>query len=494
MAKSQKQVRQEHAGGNGSGTQSRAKGAEAGTKQDAEQLLRADHRKVEELFRKFEGSGDESSAREEKKQLTAEICKELVIHSRLEEEIFYPACRQKGVEDDLLDEAQVEHDSLKLLIGDLLDREPGSSYYDAKVKVLSEYVKHHVTEEEKAASGIFAKARAGGVDMDALGERLQQRKEQLMQEMLDGVPEAPRPRSFSVRMGGFNRNMQEQETGMARPYERDRDEDRYRQEDDRGMFGSRYGRERDEESGGRYGRRGGYPEGSRSGTGGGWSGYQQGRNRNSQQSYWDERDPAGGYYGGSTPGSSRQGGSGSSGGGFSSGRYSGGSGYSGGGGYWGGGSESGPGYRGERSGYGGAGSSESGYGSGSMENDDYFSGSRGYTGNAYSGGRDENDWSTRGIGGTREGYGRSGSGSFERERNDYARNVGNQDRGRIGGRNRSEDDESYTRGGGQARFGNRSGNYTSNDEYPDNRERSSRSENEGRGGRSGSQGGWRNRD
>ena len=449
MAKSQKQVRQEHAGGNGSGTQSRAKGAEAGTKQDAEQLLRADHRKVEELFRKFEGSGDESSAREEKKQLTAEICKELVIHSRLEEEIFYPACRQKGVEDDLLDEAQVEHDSLKLLIGDLLDREPGSSYYDAKVKVLSEYVKHHVTEEEKAASGIFAKARAGGVDMDALGERLQQRKEQLMQEMQDGVPEAPRPRSFSVRMGGFNRNMQEQETGMARPYERDRDEDRYRQEDDRGMFGSRYGRERDEESGGRYGRRGGYPEGSRSGTGGGWSGYQQGRNRNSQQSYWDERDPAGGYYGGSTPGSWRQGGSGSS---------------------------------------------ESGYGGGSMENDDYFSGSRGYTGNAYSGGRDENDWSTRGIGGTREGYGRSGSGSFERERNDYARNVGNQDRGRIGGRNRSEDDESYTRGGGQARFGNRSGNYTSNDEYQDNRERSSRSENEGRGGRSGSQGGWRNRD
>jgi hypothetical protein len=429
MAKSHKQGRRETGGGNGSGMQKASvgggsQGADAGKKQDAEALLRADHRKVEELFRKFDAAGDEESSRKEKEKLTGEICKELVIHSRLEEEIFYAACRQKGVEDDALDEAQVEHDSLKLLIGDLLQREPGSAFYDAKVKVLSEYVKHHVTEEEKATSGIFAKARAAGVDMDSVGERILRRKEQLREEMQSGVTEAPRPRSLSVATGAFNRP-----------------------EDDRRMFGSRYSESRGAEDDARYRRRGGYTE--RAGDQDP-SAYQE-RSRRSEPRYWDERDRAGGYYGSSS-----------------------------------------------RRSYGGTERYEGDYGGGYSRGDEYFSGSRGYTGSAYSGGRNEgeSDWSTRSMGGSREGYGRSGRGSFEREGSEYGQFMGNEDRGRMGERNRGEDDESYTRGGGRARFGNRSGNYSNyaDDDESDSSRRRRGSEYEGRGGRSGGTGGWRSRE
>lgn len=437
MAKSQKQGRQEAAGGNGSGTRKTPAGAAgqdfaADRKQDAEALLRSDHRRVEELCRKFEAAGDGSSDSKEKKELVTEICRELIVHSRLEEEVFYPACRRHGVEDELLDEAQVEHDSLKLLVGDLLGRQPGSSFYDAKVAVLSEYVKHHVAEEEKAGSGIFAKARAAGVDMDGVGERILQRKQQLTEEMQGEDLEAPRPRSFNVQTGGFNRSLQE--TGMARSYERDRDEGRYRQEDDRGMFGSRHAEYRDG-GGERYGRREAPSEGGRMREGG-WSGYQEGRSRNSRQSYWEERDRAGGYYGGGSPGSSRR-----EGGGYSGGRY--------------------------RGGY--------------ADDDDYYSGGRGYTGSA----------------GSREDYGRPGRGGFERERDEYGRFMGGEDRGRMGWRKR-DDDESYVRGGGQARFGNRAGNYPNEPgddaEEDDYRRRRGSSEYEGRSGRSGGMGGWRNRE
>src|SRR5205807_7942586 len=90
------------------------------------------------------------------------------------------ACREKSVEDDLLDEAQVEHDGAKVLIADLLRADPGDAFYDAKVKTLSEYIRHHVAEEEKPRTGIFAKAQKAGVDMSALGEKLQARKMELM--------------------------------------------------------------------------------------------------------------------------------------------------------------------------------------------------------------------------------------------------------------------------------------------------------------------------
>jgi len=145
--------------------------------QDAERLLKADHRKVEGLFQKFERSERQQAQSETCKQ----ICRELIVHTMLEEEIFYPECRLHGVDDELLDAAQVEHDGAKSLITELMTEKPDAPYFAAKVKVLSEYIKHHVGEEEKS-DGIFAKARDAGVDMNALGQRLQARKEELMEK------------------------------------------------------------------------------------------------------------------------------------------------------------------------------------------------------------------------------------------------------------------------------------------------------------------------
>jgi hemerythrin superfamily protein len=115
------------------------KGGEQGG--DAVALLKADHRKVEKLFKDYESAGEDNA---KKAQLARQFCLELVIHTHLAEEIFYPACREKDVEDDTLDEAQVEHDGAKVMIADLLKGEPGYKFYDAKVTVLSEYIKHHV--------------------------------------------------------------------------------------------------------------------------------------------------------------------------------------------------------------------------------------------------------------------------------------------------------------------------------------------------------------
>ncbi len=128
-------------------------------KHDAIALLKADHRKVEDLFEKFE------KARSDRKQaLVQEICTELCIHAMIEEEIFYPACKGKIEDDDMLEESYVEHDGAKVLIAELLDSEPDAEFYDAKVTVLSEMIKHHVKEEEKRAEGLFAQAKEAGLD------------------------------------------------------------------------------------------------------------------------------------------------------------------------------------------------------------------------------------------------------------------------------------------------------------------------------------------
>ena len=142
--------------------------------QDAIALLKADHRAVEDLFAKYEkASGDVR-----KQGIAEEICKELTIHARIEEEIFYPACEGK-VEEDLLKEAYVEHDGAKVLIAEIEAGGPGDEYYDAKVKVLSEQIEHHVQEEEQRIEGMFAQARKAGLDMDALGEQMAARKADL---------------------------------------------------------------------------------------------------------------------------------------------------------------------------------------------------------------------------------------------------------------------------------------------------------------------------
>jgi hypothetical protein len=139
--------------------------------QDAIALLKADHRKVEELFEKYE------TARGRKADIAKQICMELIIHTMIEEEIFYPACREAGVESDMMDEANVEHDGAKTLIAELENGSPDDEFYDAKVKVLSEEIKHHVKEEEKRG-GIFTEARKD-LDLDALGEKLMARKQEL---------------------------------------------------------------------------------------------------------------------------------------------------------------------------------------------------------------------------------------------------------------------------------------------------------------------------
>jgi len=153
-------------------------------KMDAIALLKQDHRNVEELFAKFEqASGDGS-----KQKLAEQICLELSVHTRIEEEIFYPACDGK-VEEDLLKESYVEHDAAKLLIAEIMAGGPDDEYYDSKVKVLQEEIEHHVREEEKRVDGLFAQARKAELDMDALGEALAKRKQALTTEyQANGIP------------------------------------------------------------------------------------------------------------------------------------------------------------------------------------------------------------------------------------------------------------------------------------------------------------------
>lgn len=153
--------------------------------QDAIALLKQDHRTVEELFTQFEkASGDGR-----KQKLAEQICLELSVHATIEEEIFYPACEGK-VEEDLLKEAFVEHDGAKVLIAEIQGGSGQSDeFFDAKVKVLQEQIEHHVEEEEKRMEGLFSQARKAGLDMDALGQQLAQRKAELVETYkATGVP------------------------------------------------------------------------------------------------------------------------------------------------------------------------------------------------------------------------------------------------------------------------------------------------------------------
>lgn len=159
---------------------------------DAIALLKADHRKVEDLFSKFEKARDPGK----KAGLVKEICTELVVHTMIEEQIFYPACTGQ-IEDKTVHEAYVEHDEAKVIIAELQASSPDNEFYDAKVKVLSELIKHHVHEEEARSEGMFAQAREAGLDMEDLGQRLMARKEELLAEFkAKGLP-APETRSFT---------------------------------------------------------------------------------------------------------------------------------------------------------------------------------------------------------------------------------------------------------------------------------------------------------
>ena len=164
----------------------------ADAKPDAIALLKADHRKVEDLFAEFEGAKNA----DKKQHLAKQICTELTVHTLLEEEIFYPACKG-AVDDDLLSEGYVEHDGAKVLIAELESSSPDQQFYDAKVKVLSEQIEHHVHEEEKRSDGIFAQARAAGLDIHAVGARILARKRELTAQFdADGLP-SPEARTFT---------------------------------------------------------------------------------------------------------------------------------------------------------------------------------------------------------------------------------------------------------------------------------------------------------
>ena len=258
-------------------------------KQDAIELLKTDHRKVEQLFEQFEAAGGAS----EKERIVEQVATALLVHTIIEEEIFYPAVRQAGGDVGSLGEAQVEHDGVKLFIRDLMASSPADEYYDAKVKVLCENVKHHVGEEEKEDDGIFAQAKERGVDTAELGQRLKARKDELMANEERVRTNPPAIRSF--------RNLQQQSKeyrNMPR-YSSDYDYDeragrgrdergRFRNEEDEYGRHSRYGRSQDD-----YGHEDDYrgSEGQYRGSQGqgrGSHGDPEGHSRTSERG-WEER-------------------------------------------------------------------------------------------------------------------------------------------------------------------------------------------------------------
>jgi hypothetical protein len=145
---------------------------------DAIKLLKDDHKQVQGWFEEFEKTNSGSK----KQKLANQICLALRVHTQIEEEIFYPACREAGVEEDMMDEADVEHDGAKKLIAEIQGGKPGDDHWDAKVTVLGEMIRHHVKEEEQR-DGLFAKAKKADLDLKELGAELKERKEALMKEM-----------------------------------------------------------------------------------------------------------------------------------------------------------------------------------------------------------------------------------------------------------------------------------------------------------------------
>lgn len=143
--------------------------------QEATALLKADHVLVSKLFEEYETTRTPAK----KAKLVAEICQELTIHAQVEEEIFYPAVKAALKDKELVPEATVEHASLKDLIAQVKGIEPDGEMYDAKIKVMSEYVKHHVKEEQNE---MFPKAKSTGLDMMELGAQMLARKQTLLAE------------------------------------------------------------------------------------------------------------------------------------------------------------------------------------------------------------------------------------------------------------------------------------------------------------------------
>jgi hypothetical protein len=162
------------------------------SRQDAIALLKADHRQVEGWFKQF--CGTDSKSRQG--TLGEKICNALRVHTTIEEEIFYPAFLEATGEEDLHHEAEVEHNGAKNLIAEIEESGPDDDYYHAKVTVLFEMIKHHVKEEEQPG-GMFAKARQSEMDLQALGQQMRARKQQLSngENRRSGLSELLRPQA-----------------------------------------------------------------------------------------------------------------------------------------------------------------------------------------------------------------------------------------------------------------------------------------------------------
>lgn len=161
----------------------RPKTASRAKSKDAIALLKADHREVEGWFAQFGKTNSDTR----KQELAAKICNALKVHTTIEEEIFYPAFLEATDDKNLHHEAEVEHAGAKNLIAQIEASGPQDDYYDAKVKVLSEMIKHHVKEEEQPG-GMFAEARKSEMDLQDIGQQLAQRKKELMNSSGNGRP------------------------------------------------------------------------------------------------------------------------------------------------------------------------------------------------------------------------------------------------------------------------------------------------------------------
>lgn len=156
--------------------QAQRKPAQAERQQDAISLLTEDHQQVKKMFQQFDKLREDEE--DEKEALARKICAALTAHATVEEEIFYPAVREAIDDDDLMDEADVEHASAKELIAQIEAASADDDHYDAKVKVLSEHIDHHVKEEQNE---MFPKAKKAKIDLQALGEQIEKRKQELEQ-------------------------------------------------------------------------------------------------------------------------------------------------------------------------------------------------------------------------------------------------------------------------------------------------------------------------
>ena len=181
-------------------------------------MLKADHAKVKQLL----DSHKTRRRRTDRARLAQEVCEALTSHAVLEEEIFYPACREL-IDDNSLDEAQVEHDSAKVLIGELLAGSLEDPFYDVKFEVLADQIRHHIQEEEGDSDSIFAKPRSAGADLMTVWQKLKERKTELSEKAAKKELFAKPLSLKSVakiteesNMGSYERGRDYEERGSAR--------------------------------------------------------------------------------------------------------------------------------------------------------------------------------------------------------------------------------------------------------------------------------------